>query len=106
MIARQGDVLIVPTTPPTTALTPVARDHGRIVLAYGEVTGHAHAITDPDAQLLTDDTGRRFIQVLADAGVTLDHEEHSTIVLPAGWYEVVGQREYTSADMPARAVAD
>jgi hypothetical protein len=32
-------------------LTPVARDKGRVILAYGEQTGHAHALVDPNVEL-------------------------------------------------------
>ncbi len=83
------------------------RDNGRVVLAYGEVTGHAHAIADPDATLYavpgTDD---RFLAVMAGSGVTLRHEEHATITLPPGLYVTRRQREYTSADMQPARVAD
>lgn len=96
-IARQGDVLIIATDRIPAQTRPVARDHGRIVLAYGEVTGHAHAITDPAATLLElpdTEISTRFLQVLADGGVDLHHEEHATITLPPGTYEVRRQREY------------
>lgn len=95
---RQGDVLIrrINTTIPS-GLKPVPRDNGRVVLAYGEVTGHAHAITDPSvglyAQDITDLT-RAFMEITGDTPVELRHEEHSTIVLEPGVYEVKRQREY------------
>ena len=41
---RQGDVLLIPTDAIPEKAKRVTRDAGRIVLAYGEVTGHAHAI--------------------------------------------------------------
>lgn len=43
---RQGDVLLVPVSRLPEGCTEVPNDRGRIVLAYGEVTGHAHAIAD------------------------------------------------------------
>ena len=43
---RQGDVLILPVDKLPDGCTEVPNDKGRIVLAYGEVTGHAHAIAD------------------------------------------------------------
>lgn len=63
------------------------------MLAYGEVTGHAHAIADPAAELVLTDDDVRFL--LAEAEVALRHEEHSTITIPPGVYEVRGQREYS-----------
>lgn len=43
---RQGDVALVRIGTLPANLTAVPLDRGRIVLAYGEVTGHAHAIAD------------------------------------------------------------
>lgn len=104
---RQGDVLIVATKSIPAAAKPVDRDNGSIVLAYGEVTGHAHAIADEGAVLLAaSDTEDRFLRIMATSGVELKHEEHATITLPAGDYIVRRQREYTSADMAPIRVAD
>lgn len=105
--ARQGDVYLerVDALPASTA--PVARDGGRIVLAYSEVTGHAHAILDRGAELLSSPgTEDRFLRIMAASGVELRHEEHATISLPPGLYVVRRQREYTSADMQPIRVAD
>ena len=41
---RQGDVLITETTEIPDGLKPVPKDHGCVILAYGEVTGHAHRV--------------------------------------------------------------
>jgi hypothetical protein len=108
VFARQGDVLVLSTDAQAPSnLQPVPRDHGRIVLAYGEVTGHAHAIADRDAELYSQpNTEDRFLRIMASSGVELQHEEHSTITLPPGNYIVRRQREYQSEDMPAIRVAD
>jgi len=104
--ARQGDVGIrrVDSIPEHTEA--IARDKGRIILAYGEVTGHAHAILDTAAALVrTADTNQRFLRVMATSGVELRHEEHATITLPPGNYEIIQQREYVAPEI-TRAVAD
>ena len=67
---------------------------GRVVLAEGEATGHAHAILEPGADLYGDDLNRRFLEVLAEGGVDLVHEEHAAIHLDPGTYQVVRQREH------------
>ena len=93
-MARQGDVLIVSATIPKEA-EPKARDKGRVILAYGEVTGHAHRIADPDgagAVLLSVAESATFLRL--SKGAQLVHEEHATINLPAGEYQVIQQREY------------
>lgn len=108
---RQGDVCIIPINTPDrasgTRLTPVQRDRGRVVLQYGEVTGHAHAIHEQDVELFepgeASQLAERFLRV-GGAGAVLVHEEHAPIELPAGWYEVRRQREYEPESI--RLVAD
>lgn len=89
---RQGDVLVI-RKPIPAAAKPGKRDKGRIVLAYGEVTGHAHAITSKTVEILEHE-GTRYIRV-PRRGADLTHEEHGTIKLAPGEYEVRIQREYT-----------
>lgn len=100
---RQGDVLLVRVKQKPRQMKLVERDKGRIILAYGEVTGHAHAITESWAKLF-ESADQRFLELPQEA--TLVHEEHSTITIAPGTYRVVRQREYVSADMPPIAVAD
>ncbi|MGW5385652.1 hypothetical protein [Nocardia sp. NPDC003963] len=106
---RQGDVLIVPVDREAVAEAagtwqPARRDaRGRMVLALGEVTGHAHAIAAPGT--LYPDPHRSDSMVLQlPEGARLVHEEHSVITLPKGWYRVVRQREYVPGSV--RIVAD
>ena len=102
---RQGDVLLVavPAIPEDARLVP--RDQGRIVLALGEATGHAHAIADPQAALMETALQERFLHVLREGGVLLRHEEHHPILLPQGAYQVRRQREYSPGAV-WRMVAD
>ena len=102
---RQGDVLLVRVA----ALPEGAKDitpEERIVLAYGEVTGHAHAIEELAVKArparLWDAGAERFLQVLEKT--SLRHEEHAPIDLPEGVYRVVQQREYSPEEI--RNVAD
>ncbi|MBC7268084.1 MULTISPECIES: hypothetical protein [Streptomyces] len=106
---RQGDVLIVPVAesavpPGTDRLPEQPRDaRGRLVLALGEVTGHAHAVVGPGTLVReTGPFGAAFLH-LPDGGRVV-HEEHAAIPLPKGWYRVVRQREY--APGAVRVVAD
>lgn len=101
--ARQGDVLLVPV-PSIPAASEVARDRGRVILAYGEVTGHAHAITAPGATLLTTEDNARFLRIVG-APADLTHEEHATITIAPGEYRVVTHREWTD-QMGVRPVVD
>lgn len=103
---RQGDVMIRRIDVMPAGVQPEKTDAGRVVLAYGEVTGHAHAIAESEAASfsMADAAGavRRFLSVAS--GATLRHEEHSAIEIPAGVYEIVQQREYSPEAI--RNVAD
>lgn len=100
---RQGDVLITRVTKLPADLKPVDREGGRIILAHGELTGHAHAIIDQHATLRQTAAGQLFLEILESAA-SLKHEEHSTVKLPPGLYRVARQVEYSPAAL--RNVAD
>lgn len=96
MMYRQGDVLIANVGKLPSDARPVAHEDGSIVLARGEMGGHAHAISTPGVELFVGSRrGRleRFL-VVAAGGATLEHEEHAPIRLPEGIYGVFRQREY------------
>ena len=101
-IYRQGDVLLVRVSNIPAGAKDVT-DPDRIVLAHGEVTGHAHAIYEPQttAKLWSADA-ERYLQVLGQTA--LKHEEHAPIQLTTGIYRVIQQREYSPEEI--RNVAD
>ena len=111
-IFRQGDVLIQRIDPSQLPkkTEEIPREAGRVVLAHGEVTGHAHAIRDPGVCFLrAEGTTDRFLQVVTTCLV--EHEEHSTISLGGGatpenpaLYRIRIQREWAGAI--SRAVVD
>lgn len=92
---RHGDVLINPIKEIPKKLKRVPRDNGRVILAYGEVTGHAHAICAPEKSvtLFQHPDGGTYLRVVG-APAELTHEEHATITLPPGYYRIGHQREY------------
>lgn len=73
-----------------------------LILAEGEVTGHHHRI--PQAKRVALRPSRdgngivRLLEVKAGDPVELVHEEHETIALPPGHYEVRIQREYAPSE--------
>ena len=113
---RQGDILIerIKKLPDT---APIEKENGRVILAHGEVTGHAHEIETPTlatlhemkeaVRLLGDLPGSEAMTktglVLSD-DTGLVHQEHSRIPLEKGDYIVTRQREYTPTEI--RNVAD
>ncbi|MBV2354137.1 hypothetical protein KUM39_07125 [Streptomyces sp. J2-1] len=106
---RQGDVLLVPVdegaVPPHVAGAPrEPRDgRGRLVLALGEVTGHAHAVVGP-GDLVREQGPLGPMLLHLPKGGRVVHEEHGPIALPLGWYRVIRQREYVPGSV--RIVAD
>jgi hypothetical protein len=102
---RQGDVLIIRVAALPNDLEPVAREAGRVILAHGEATGHAHAIKAESAALFRDPRLMAiFMTVGADGPVVLEHDEHDAIVIAPGTYQVIRQREYSPEAI--RTVAD
>lgn len=102
---RQGDIMLERIdTIPAGAKEEAPKD-GRIVLAYGEVTGHAHAFYGKGVRYFApNDQGVAHIRVEGEEPAMLQHEEHSTIPVPPGAYRVIRQREYHPEEL--RTVAD
>lgn len=96
---RQGDVLIkkISDLPKNSIKQEL---EGDIILALGEVTGHAHRIKDGADWWKNEEV--MILEVSNKASIT--HEEHHTIDLEAGFYEVRRQREYSPEEI--RNVAD
>lgn len=111
-IVRQGDVILIPIEDTPRNTHPINRENGRLVLAHGEVTGHAHAIADNTVELVTpeggivtaDEAAELYLLVHGSDPVDLVHEEHATIQVPPGRYEVRRMREY--APEAPRRLAD
>lgn len=103
---RQGDVLLIPIDKiPPRVHESVERVEGRLVLAEGEATGHAHTIVDESAELVTPEgAAELYLLVHGTKPVELVHQEHDTIPVEPGAYRVVRQREYTPQEI--RRVAD
>ncbi len=99
---RQGDVLIHPVEKlPTDAI--LIENVNSIVLAEGEATGHAHRILAPSTKVRSYIAGSE-LYLEVDHKVTVDHEEHSAVVLEPGIYHVRRQIEVWMDEV--RQVAD
>ena len=100
-VAQQGDVVIKKVTGIDTA-TLKRLDH--LVLAEGEVTGHAHRVVGGAATLYEDKGGGMVLDVTKEATVT--HEEHGHITLAPGKYKVGRIKEYDHFAEEAKQVRD
>ncbi len=108
LIARQGDVLLY--KPHTIPITEKRIEEGgrRVVLAHGEVTGHAHAFYYNEAQVKPAKNAYELYETDApkyantefsgrllrlNERAFLRHEEHAPFSLPARDFIVVIQHE-------------
>lgn len=93
-MVAQGDVLLVPyhgPIPEDAIPEPVDPKHG-VVLAYGEVTGSAHALDEALAQVLTSPACR--LLTVGGEAASLRHAKHPPITLaPNTVWTVVRQVE-------------
>lgn len=101
---RQGDILLVPVAvepPPGAAPVPL------VVLAEGELTGHAHRLRGAVVEWSAE--GQRYVRVLGEEAGTIQHEDHdpepAAVVTPGQTYRVVPQHEWDLSGM-WRKVAD
>ena len=100
----QGDVCLIKVDILPTQSIKQERSKGALVLEYGEVTGHSHRISDIDKCDLYLEGTRRFLEVCY--AVPLTHEEHDTITLEPGIYEIKRQRQWSVLDQMSQRVAD
>jgi len=104
---RQGDVCLIRIEKLPAGCIEAPPDGDRVVLAYGERTGHSHAVYGVTAEQpnvrLWSAGAERFLQVLARC--ELVHEEHSAATLEPGTYLLPGQFEHTE-EHTVRQVSD
>ena len=102
-LVRQGDVMFIPVS----SLPDGPRSkRENATVAYGEVTGHSHALAEEDrecAEVL--EIGEGLYVHVSEAGLRIEggatfvHEEHGPVTLAPGDYEVRIQREYSPEEI-------
>ncbi len=99
---RQGDVLLIEVDRiPNAAKEHIKKD--RIVLAYGERTGHAHALSTRTATAYSDGDD---LFIDTQNGTILVHEEHTPLLILAGQYRVIQQKEYVHKEPETQELTD
>ena len=94
-MCRQGDLLFK-------AVKVIPKGGKKRVSGYileGEVTGHIHRVAELEAAEVLEVGEELFLSVTADGGVSIVHEDHKTLELPPGNYEIVRQREYSPEEI-------
>ena len=114
-LIRQGDILFKPLAADrdiADGATRLAEVAGKVI-AKGEVTGHAHRISEGAATIVEErrtwgtvsqPTGTRYLRVHETA--TVAHEEHKPVTLLPGLYEIMQAREYDYVREVTRRVVD
>lgn len=88
---RHGDVVIKPITRLPNSLSSEAILANKLVVAYGESTGHSHVLKCAEPIYYYRDGGKLYFE-LTDIG-TLTHQEHKTITIEPGSFEIEIERE-------------
>lgn len=107
---QQGDILFIRSNSPLGRTIKQNKEgNGQLIIAKGEASGHAHVIGTRQAKKteiiqasaqIRDPFGRdeeiasgpRYL--VAEAEVTVKHDEHKPLLLPPGTYRIGRQREY------------
>lgn len=85
---RQGDLLFVRVSK---IANDAIEDKGGII-ARGEATGHTHKIRPGQQAALMIAAGIAYVNAVKECAI--DHQEHDTVILPPGVWQVKRQREY------------
>ena len=102
---QQGDVIIERISKIPESAEKKEPNHARgIVLADGEISGHLHLIEDTDVVTLYEDNGRKYLKI--DEPTSVSHDEHKTIDMTTGEYEIRIVQEYDHFAEEAREVRD
>src|SRR5258708_5239481 len=95
---RQGDVLLVRIAGlPADARRRTGKS--ALTIAYGEVTGHHHALVG-EAEVY--ETAEAVFARIMSADLV--HQEHATITLEPGLYKYIPQREYVAPELERRVL--
>lgn len=108
---RQGDVLIERISSMPAKLKAIAQEHGLVVLAHGEVTGHHHAFAGAVAEKFVDEKGAEFFDVKGERlsfrlpiarlwknQVMVDHPDHGLIEFCAADVEIIENQVVVDGD--------
>ena len=103
---QQGDVLLHQVAGLPDGAESVKPIQGRLILAEGEATGHAHAVMVADDVELFEKAGTLYLRNAGGGPVDLVHEEHHTQTVAPGTYEIGIVIEVDPFEDEVREVAD
>jgi len=107
---RQGDVLLTKISDlpaDESKFKKVKAEHGRLILARGEATGHHHSVVASQSTSLLAGPNDAMFLLVKEGEQLLEHQEHSAVKLEKGVYRVTRQRQYNpSAPSRSELVGD
>lgn len=103
-LSRHGDL----------GITPIKKVDGswgkynELVLALGEATGHSHILTPNAGAIIESLKGYNEVVYfrVRKGTATLKHQEHHTISIPEGTYEIHREREWDYFENDMKKVVD
>ena len=99
---QQGDVLFIPRD------KKLPKKHMKVkedkIVAEGEATGHMHRAIAEDATVYVDKDGEIFLST--ESGTDVTHQEHHTVSIPKGDYDIKIVREYDPLENEVHKVRD
>ncbi len=102
---RHGDILLRKISD-----KPKEIEHKKeMTIALGEITGHHHTLFQPHPEVIAGalkylENDKKFLSVLGD--MELRHQEHSTLQISEGTYEITIEREFDPFKDELRKVID
>ncbi len=104
MTIRNGDILLKSIEKLPDNLKQIFQGT-KFTVALGETTGHSHTIVaEPAIEVLEDEKGKRYIKVVSEGEI--NHQEHKTIKIQKGIYEVINEKEYDPFSEELKVVKD
>ena len=94
---RQGDILLTKREPEEKVSFKGYKAKANGCVAEGEVTGHAHRlqVTSKHTLFENENDVLDMIVEVKDAPAEITHEDHGTLNVPEGVWDVTHQTEYT-----------
>lgn len=103
-IYRHGDIDFIPVTDPKVKETI---EHESFIVAEGEATGHHHRLTaalGAKVAVMKGFNNEMYIRI--SEPTPLSHEEHHTLTIQPGVYEIKNEREFDYFENAMRKVLD
>jgi len=98
---RHGDLLIRQID----KIEKKGKKEKELTIAYGEATGHHHTLYGSPQAIIEGFDDKKYFRILGES-VELRHQEHKTLKIEPGDYEITYEREYDYFEDEFKKVVD